>query len=224
METSGKARHQGFSELAAKGPIHHLTLFTGVPVWLVTGYPETRELLAHPDVVRSLTDGPHRAEVTGELVDAMENHMLTANPPDHTRLRKLVSAAFTRRRIERLEPRIREIATGLLDEMAAAGGEVDLVGAYSYPLPITVILTRGVRARHPPLPGRAAGPDGGPDRARPAVRTVPGSPARRPRRGPGSQSGTDHERHHPVARSDITAGDSGSAMAWSGCGCCDLDL
>jgi cytochrome P450 len=70
----------------------------------------------------------------------MDRHMLSSNPPDHTRMRKLVSAAFTRRRIELLEPRVREIAAGLLDEMSAAGaGPVDLVNRYSYPLPITVI-------------------------------------------------------------------------------------
>ncbi|MFI6832701.1 cytochrome P450 [Kribbella sp. NPDC050241] len=137
--SSGIARHQGFAELAAKGPLTHLTLFTGVPVWLVTGYAETRALLAHPDVVRSPMDGPHRDQITAGLVNATEQHMLVVNPPDHTRLRKLVTAAFTRRRIEGLEPRIREIAAGLLDEMAAAGDGVDLVDAYSYPLPITVI-------------------------------------------------------------------------------------
>lgn len=139
VETSGIARHDGFAELGSKGPLHHLTLFTGVPVWLVTGYAETRELLAHPDVVRSMSDGPHRDELNGDLISATEYHMLSVNPPDHTRLRKLVSAAFTRRRIERLEPRIRAIATALLDEMAAGDGEIDLVGTYSYPLPITVI-------------------------------------------------------------------------------------
>ncbi|MEU4394861.1 cytochrome P450 [Kribbella sp. NPDC023855] len=139
LETSGTKRHAGFAELGAKAPIHHLTLFTGVPVWLVTGYAETRELLAHPDVVRSALEGPHRDQVTDELIESLEQHMLSANPPDHTRLRKLVSAAFTRRRIELLEPRIREIAADLLDEMAAVGGEVDLVDSYSYPLPITVI-------------------------------------------------------------------------------------
>jgi cytochrome P450 len=140
LETSGAARHAAFAELAAQGPLHRLTLFTGVPVWLVTGYAETRLLLAHPDVVRSSTDGPHRDEVFHDLWSAMDRHMLSSNPPDHTRMRKLVSAAFTRRRIELLEPRIREIAAGLLDKMAAAGaGPVDLVSSYSYPLPITVI-------------------------------------------------------------------------------------
>ncbi|MFI5697290.1 cytochrome P450 [Kribbella sp. NPDC051586] len=138
-ETSGIARHWGFEDLAAKGPVQRLTLFTGVPVCLVTGYAETRELLAHPDVVRSPLDGPHRDTMMDELINRTERHMLGANPPDHTRLRKLVTAAFTRRRIDALEPRIREIAAGLLDDMAATGDRVDLVNAYSYPLPITVI-------------------------------------------------------------------------------------
>ncbi|MGC4938981.1 cytochrome P450 family protein [Kribbella sp. DT2] len=138
-ETSGQARWRGFAEAAAEGPLQYVTLFTGVPVWLVTGYAEARQLLAHPDVVRSSLDGPHRDHVWDNLVNSMERHMLNANPPDHTRMRKLVSAAFTRRRIELLEPRIREIAAELLDELAAADGPVDLVSAYSYPLPITVI-------------------------------------------------------------------------------------
>ncbi|MFD7155889.1 cytochrome P450 [Kribbella sp. NPDC059898] len=139
-EVSGIARHWGFEDLASTGPVQRFTMFTGVPVQLVTGYAETRELLAHPDVVRSSMEGPHRDTVMDDLIASTELHMLNLNPPDHTRLRKLVAAAFTRRRIEALEPRIREIATGLLDEMAGAdAGPVDLVNAYSYPLPITVI-------------------------------------------------------------------------------------
>ncbi|MFC9690334.1 cytochrome P450 [Kribbella sp. NPDC056951] len=135
----GTARQQGFAELADQGPITRLTLFTGVPVVLVTGYAETRALLAHPDVVRSAMEGPHRDFVSAELVRATESHMLLANPPDHTRLRKLVTSAFTRRRVEALEPRIREIAAELLDEIAATGDGADLVQMFSYPLPITVI-------------------------------------------------------------------------------------
>jgi cytochrome P450 len=128
-----------FAELAAQGPLHHQMLFTGVPVWLVTGYSETRELLSHPDVIRASDEGPHRETVEDSVIQSTEQHMLSLNPPDHTRLRKLVSAAFTRRRIELLEPRIREIATALLDELGEPGDQVDLVDGYSYPLPITVI-------------------------------------------------------------------------------------
>ncbi|MFG1911839.1 cytochrome P450 [Kribbella sp. NPDC048928] len=141
-ETSGIARHWGFEDLASTGPVQRFTMFTGVPVQLVTGYAETRALLAHPDVVRSSMEGPHRDVVMDDLIASTEQHMLNFNPPDHTRLRKLVTAAFTRRRIEALEPRIREIATSLLDELDGPehpDGPVDLVNAYSYPLPITVI-------------------------------------------------------------------------------------
>ncbi|MEJ3652850.1 cytochrome P450 [Actinomycetes bacterium KLBMP 9759] len=139
-ETSGTLRHAGFAELAAAGPVQKVTLFTGVPAWVVTGYAEARELLAHPDVVKAITAGPFHEQMPPEIGAAMEQHLLSANPPDHTRLRKLVSAAFTVRRTEKLAPRIAEIARELLDAMAdQAPGPVDLVGAYGYPLPMTVI-------------------------------------------------------------------------------------
>jgi cytochrome P450 len=64
--------------------------------------------------------------------------MLGTDPPAHTRLRGLVTKAFTPRMIQRLEPRMHEIANQLLDD-ALAAGEVDLVQALSYPLPVTVI-------------------------------------------------------------------------------------
>jgi cytochrome P450 len=62
--------------------------------------------------------------------------MLSADPPDHTRLRRLVSAGFTARRVERLEPRIAALAGELL---AGMSGDVDLIDTYAFPLPIQVI-------------------------------------------------------------------------------------
>jgi len=64
--------------------------------------------------------------------------MLGTDPPAHTRLRGLVTKAFTPRMIQRLEPRMHEIANQLLDA-ALDQGDVDLVQALSYPLPVTVI-------------------------------------------------------------------------------------
>jgi cytochrome P450 len=64
---------------------------------------------------------------------------LVLNPPDHTRLRKLVSKAFTPRMVARLAPRIEEITAGLLDAAQAAGDPVDLIGALAAPLPVIVI-------------------------------------------------------------------------------------
>jgi cytochrome P450 len=138
-ETTNTARIKAFGELSATGPVQKITLFTGVPVWLVTGYAEARQVLSSPNVVKSFTDGPHSDHVPLELVASMNKHVLSSNPPDHTRLRRMVNAVFTRRRVEGLEPRIAEISTQLLDELAAGSGPVDLVAGYCYPLPITVI-------------------------------------------------------------------------------------
>jgi cytochrome P450 len=138
-ETTSTARNKAFDELAATGPVQKVTLFTGVPVWLVTGYAEARQALSSPNLVKSHTGGPHSDHVPEELGSAMNRHLLSANPPDHTRLRRMVNAVFTRRRVEALEPRIAEISAALLDELADGDGPVDLVAGYSYPLPITVI-------------------------------------------------------------------------------------
>ena len=71
----------------------------------------------------------------------MARHMLVVDPPDHTRLRKLVSAAFSPRRIDALRPRVQDIVDDLIDDMAAAapGTTVDLIAAFAFPLPFSVI-------------------------------------------------------------------------------------
>lgn len=141
-ETTGRARYAALRVLADSGPVQRVVLFTGVPVWLVTGYAEARELLAHPAVVKPPASGPHENSMPRDISAAMHTHLLSANPPDHTRLRKLVSAAFTQRRVEALAPRIQAITDGLLDGLAAAGAggqPVDLVARFGYPLPFTVI-------------------------------------------------------------------------------------
>ncbi|MDQ3764851.1 MAG: cytochrome P450 [Actinomycetota bacterium] len=73
-----------------------------------------------------------------EVCAAMGNHMASRNPPGHTRLRRLITAAFTRRRIEQFAPRIQQITDELIDAMAHET-QVDLITAFAYPLPITVI-------------------------------------------------------------------------------------
>ena len=67
--------------------------------------------------------------------------MLTVDPPDHTRLRRLVSAAFSPRRVEALRSSVQTITDDLLDDIAALGPDkrVDLVASFAFPLPFTVI-------------------------------------------------------------------------------------
>ncbi len=68
-------------------------------------------------------------------------HMLAVDPPDHTRLRRLVSSAFSMRRVEGLRPRVQAIVDDLLDVLADRDPEApaDLVAEFAFPLPFTVI-------------------------------------------------------------------------------------
>ncbi|GAB2810668.1 cytochrome P450 family protein [Streptomyces daliensis] len=137
------ARHAALAELARQGPLHRLVLPTTVPAWVITGYAEARAALADPRLVKGGPDNaPYVAELEPETSAGLNHHMLTADPPTHTRLRKLVSTAFTRRQVERLAPGIETLCTSLLDDVAerlAATGEADLMESLAHPLPLTVI-------------------------------------------------------------------------------------
>jgi cytochrome P450 len=132
--------HTFYRKLRVEGPIRPATSGRGLRVWLVTRYSEAKALLADPrlskDSNRALelfpagTGGPHASSLSA--------HMLNSDPPDHTRLRKLVNRAFTARTVARLRPRIEQITDRLLDDVADAG-TVDLVDSFAFPLPITVI-------------------------------------------------------------------------------------
>ena len=76
----------------------------------------------------------------GLLHPLLAHHMLASDPPDHTRLRKLVSYAFTPARVEALRPRVQAITDELLDALGdLRGAPVDLVDGFAFPLPIIVI-------------------------------------------------------------------------------------
>jgi cytochrome P450 len=73
-----------------------------------------------------------------EVMERLSKSMLDTDPPDHERLRALVSKAFTRRSVERMRGRVHQIADALLDAVEEKG-EMDLIADYAYPLPFTVI-------------------------------------------------------------------------------------
>ncbi|HET6479147.1 MAG TPA: cytochrome P450 [Actinoplanes sp.] len=134
-------QRQALMALAARGPVHRIELPSGRQAWLVTGYHEGRAALNDDRLRRGHWNMPYldrMPEETGYL----HGHMLNQNPPDHTRLRKLVSAVFTRRRVAMLEPRITEIADELISPVVAAlvaGETVDLMERFAFPLPFQVI-------------------------------------------------------------------------------------
>ena len=106
------------------------------PVWMLFRHADVRAALADP---RLSKDWRHTlpADQREGQPGAPIPMMILLDPPEHTRLRKLVSRAFTARRMEDLRPRVAEIAERLLDELPA--DRVDLMAQYAFPLPVFVI-------------------------------------------------------------------------------------
>ena len=123
-------------ETRAREPVSKINIPFGVNVWLVTGYEEAKVVLGNAkgysnDFANLGAHGASESHTPGGLG--------FADPPEHTRLRKLLTPEFTMRRLARLTPGIKAIIDQQLDEMAAADGPVDLVEAFALPIPSLVI-------------------------------------------------------------------------------------
>ncbi|MEV0112684.1 cytochrome P450 [Streptomyces sp. NPDC050844] len=134
-----------YARLRGRGPAARVPLTNGTYAWLVTGYEEARAVLADPRFsnVPAPDAGRPKAESPARQARAcLARHMLNSDAPDHTRLRRLTAAAFTPRRVDALRPRIEELTSGLLADVAERlrrDGGVDLVDAFAFPLPVLVI-------------------------------------------------------------------------------------
>ncbi|MEV3993761.1 cytochrome P450 [Streptomyces sp. NPDC049837] len=126
-----------FAALRAHEPVVRVTMPYGGQAWLLT---------RHADVKKASTDprlSMHAAadwDVPRAAPRALDSVGLMGMPPEaHARLRRMVSRAFTARRVAALRPRIAEITHGLIDELVAHGGPADLVDKLALPLPTAVI-------------------------------------------------------------------------------------
>jgi cytochrome P450 len=118
----------------------------GGRLWFLTRYADVQRALRHPGLARDLDRlpdelaAPHRP-LRNDVLAALglDRHVLNLDPPDHTRLRRLIAPAFGPRTIAALVPRIRQLTTELLDAIATQGGKLDLIDALALPLPVVLI-------------------------------------------------------------------------------------
>jgi cytochrome P450 len=124
-------------ELMAKCPVNKVRLPDDSTAWLVTGFGEAREVMIDQRYSRALTFAPGRQVygVEATLADAM----ISMDPPEHTRLRKLVASAFTEKRIQALRPQVARIVDDLIEAMLAGPRPADLSHSFSLMVPASVI-------------------------------------------------------------------------------------
>ncbi|WP_327135709.1 cytochrome P450 [Streptomyces sp. NBC_01343] len=129
--------HPVYAALRARGPVHRVRVPEGAEAWLVVGHEACRSALTEPSLSKSWRDASPALPLA--RLSAGEN-LLSSNPPDHTRLRKLVAKEFTQRRVEALAPRVRALTGELLEAMLARpAGAADLVEALAFPLAMAII-------------------------------------------------------------------------------------
>ena len=133
-------------ELREAAPVHWVSQ-QGLESWIVTRYDEARAVLADHRFVKQPDTVPEALRkykaAFGSEAESEVRSLLATDPPDHTRLRRLVGKAFTPRRVDGLRHRAQEVTDALLDDLEGAtrqGAEVvDLVDGLTIPLPVTMI-------------------------------------------------------------------------------------
>ncbi|MFF5453208.1 cytochrome P450 [Streptomyces sp. NPDC012950] len=136
--------YPAYAWLREHAPVHRTTLPSGVEAWLVTRYADARQALADQRLSKNPAhhdESPHakgKTGIPGERKAELMTHLLNIDPPDHTRLRRLVSKAFTPRRVAEFAPRVQELTDRLIDGFAEKGS-ADLIHEFAFPLPIYAI-------------------------------------------------------------------------------------
>ncbi|MFE3645756.1 cytochrome P450 [Streptomyces sp. NPDC059169] len=134
-----------YASLRSRGPAARVRLANGTHAWLITGYEQTRAVLADPRFsnVPAQHAGRRKADSPAQRARAcLAQHMLNSDAPEHTRLRRLTAAAFSPRRVDAMGRRIEELSTQLLAGLAKRlkeDGTTDLVDELAFPLPVLVI-------------------------------------------------------------------------------------
>ncbi len=136
--------YPAYAWLREHAPVHRTTLPSGVDAWLVTRYADARKALADPRLSKNpqrhsaAAHAKGKVGIPGERRADLMTHLLNIDPPDHTRLRRLVSTAFTPRRVAAFAPRVQALTDQLIDAFEERG-EADLIHEFAFPLPIYAI-------------------------------------------------------------------------------------
>ncbi|MFE4912780.1 cytochrome P450 [Streptomyces sp. NPDC056652] len=132
------APHASYAALRCKGAVHRAVTQDGAPLLLVTGYREVRDAATDPALSLNKRHARSGGRDGSSMPTELDAHLLNTDPPDHTRLRRLVNSTFTPRRTELLRDDIQEITDRLLDQISARR-RADIVADFAMPLSMEVI-------------------------------------------------------------------------------------
>ncbi|WP_433517001.1 cytochrome P450 family protein [Nonomuraea sp. CA-143628] len=136
--------HPLFHRMRERAPVYRHAPANGRVSWYLTRYADVQRALHHPDIGRQLDRLPgelaafHR-QWENDPLPMVRRNMFNLDPPDHTRLRRLMAPAFGPRTVAALERRIDQVVGELVDALASAGDGADLIEVVALPLPILIV-------------------------------------------------------------------------------------
>ncbi|MFF7468002.1 cytochrome P450 [Streptomyces sp. NPDC008092] len=133
-----------YAVLRREAPITPVTTPAGDPAWLVTRFEEVRDLLGDKRLGRSHPEPERASRITSAAVQEGPSGNYATEEADHTRMRRLLTPAFSARRMVMLSDHVRELVDGCIDRLlaeraAAPDGVVDLHAGLAFPVPVAVI-------------------------------------------------------------------------------------
>jgi cytochrome P450 len=135
--------HPIYARMRREQPLYRFdSMNISAPVWIATRYDDCVSLLRDTrlfkDQARLTPAQRERYAALVTPVTSISRHLLSLDPPDHTRLRALVQKGFSSQIVDGLRPRIQALIDALIDDVAGRGG-MDLIADFAVPLPVTVI-------------------------------------------------------------------------------------
>jgi cytochrome P450 len=125
-------------DLQERGPLAKVRLSDGSTAWLVTRYADQRAVLGNPKVSAE-SDRPGYPNPSASEGESSKISFILMDDPEHARLRRMVTASFTTKRVAAMRPAVQKIVDDLIDDMLAGPKPVDLVEAFALPMPSLVI-------------------------------------------------------------------------------------
>jgi cytochrome P450 len=137
-----KNAHEIYKQLRSNDPVHEIAMPDGQRAWLFTRYDDAVQILKDDERftknLQSLSPEDYAAIMPEKEMNLISKQMLSSDPPDHTRLRSIVSKAFTPQMIDNLQDDIQRITDDLIDRILDKGS-METIADFAFPLPIIVI-------------------------------------------------------------------------------------
>ncbi|MCS4304856.1 cytochrome P450 [Chryseobacterium sp. BIGb0232] len=130
-----------YAYMRETSPIKKVSFGNGQAFWMVTKYEDAIQIFRNPIFVKDIRKVTPQEGKESAMNNSMlfSHHLLNMDPPEHTKMKRLIQKAFTPKLVEKMRPQIQKMANDLIDVKVATADSMDIISEYALPLPISII-------------------------------------------------------------------------------------